>query len=108
MGDHALHTLIEYLLNMCMNKVVGMSYTHDLHVISFLYTHICFLIYVCFKFQLVSVSIDIFIFLYTIYDLIVLALQYLYILIAKVMFMLSLILFQMLVGIFTSLCIDFN
>ena len=43
MGDHALHALIENLFNMCMNRVVGMSYTHDLHVILFLYAHMYFL-----------------------------------------------------------------
>ena len=70
-----------------------------------------FLIYVCFKIQLISISIGIFIFIHThthIYDLIVLVLQYIYILKAQIMFILSLILFQMLIDIFTSLYIDFN
>ena len=43
-----------------------------------------------------------------IYDLIVLVLQYIYILKAQIMFMVSLNLFQMLIGIYTSLYIDFN
>ena len=43
MGAHALYTLIEYLVNLCMNRVVGMSYTHELHEIVSLYTHMCFL-----------------------------------------------------------------
>ena len=85
-----------------------MSYTFILQEILLLYTHICFVYMYAsnfnwYKFQLV------FSFSYIhIYDLIVLVLQYLYIFKVQIMFMLSLILFQMLIGIFTSLCIDFN
>ena len=54
MGDHALYALIENLFNMCMNRVVGMSYILDPHYIfnwyHNWYFHVCILIcvfYIC-------------------------------------------------------------
>ena len=47
LGDHALCTLLKIYWNLCMIKVDDMSYTHDFHVILFLYTYTSFLIYVC-------------------------------------------------------------
>ena len=66
MGDHALYAQIENYFNMCMNRVIFMSYTLDPHcvfqlvsqLISILYTHICF--YICMlQLQIVSILIGI-------------------------------------------------
>ena len=72
MGDHALYTLLEYLLNLCMIRVVGLSYTLDPHYIfigiKIDISYICILIcifYICLIFQLAYPYIHI-------YDLIVL------------------------------------
>jgi len=93
LGDHALYTLIEYLLNLCMKRVVGMSYTLDLQGILFLYTHM--FSYICMLQISISINFNWYFHLHTyIYMiLIVLVLQHLYILKAQIMFMVSLILF---------------
>ena len=98
MGDHALYALLKILLNICMKWVVGsMSYTLDSHCIfnwyHNWYFYVCILIsvfsiYICFKFQIVSILIGIYIFIH-IYDLIVLTTSLH--LKAQIIFMLSLI-----------------
>ena len=99
LGDHALYTLIEYLLNLCMNRVVGMSYTLDSHYISIGITidffYVCILIcvfHICMLQTSNSINFDWYLLFHTyiyIYDLIVLTISLH--LKAQIMFMLSLI-----------------
>ena len=52
------------LFNMCMNRVVVMSYIHVLHGILYLYAHICLLYMYASKSLIISILIGIFLFIH--------------------------------------------